>query len=196
MKLRLSSWIVAFIATTWIGSASAATITQAGITGLDVGGVLYNVAIGDMDSDAVADVYSGYTGDLALTGIDNITLVAVNTALVDALDGPDGDMYSASYFDGCGGIGVSSCTLFAPTKYQGSPETFYASGTPMITTAGGVFWFGQDVTQDHENALGSNASMTYAVVTRVSPVPLPAAAWLFISALGGLVEAKRKQLKA
>jgi hypothetical protein len=30
----------------------------------------------------------------------------------------------------------------------------------------------------------------------VSPVPLPAAAWLFISALGGLVVAKRKQLKA
>jgi hypothetical protein len=29
-----------------------------------------------------------------------------------------------------------------------------------------------------------------------SPVPLPAAAWLFISALGGLVVAKRKQLKA
>ncbi len=29
-----------------------------------------------------------------------------------------------------------------------------------------------------------------------SPVPIPAAAWLFISALGGLVVAKRKQLKA
>ena len=31
---------------------------------------------------------------------------------------------------------------------------------------------------------------------QVSQVPLPAAAWLFISALGGLVVAKRKQLKA
>jgi hypothetical protein len=32
--------------------------------------------------------------------------------------------------------------------------------------------------------------------SEVSQVPLPAAAWLFISALGGLVVAKRKQLKA
>lgn len=30
----------------------------------------------------------------------------------------------------------------------------------------------------------------------IAPVPLPAAAWLFISAIGGLVVAKRKQLKA
>jgi hypothetical protein len=37
-----------------------------------------------------------------------------------------------------------------------------------------------------------NAGGTFDVAT----VPLPAAAWLFISALGGLVVAKRKQLKA
>ncbi len=33
-------------------------------------------------------------------------------------------------------------------------------------------------------------------MTEVSQVPLPAAAWLLISAIGGLVVAKRKQLKA
>jgi hypothetical protein len=39
----------------------------------------------------------------------------------------------------------------------------------------------------------TNGGAAIDEVEIMSPVPLPAAAWLFISALGGLVVAKRKQ---
>lgn len=45
----------------------------------------------------------------------------------------------------------------------------------------------------NNSLVAPNSSIGWLVV---SEVPLPAAAWLFISALGGLVVAKRKQLKA
>ncbi len=63
-----------------------------------------------------------------------------------------------------------------------------------------VFW---DVDHSGEEGPGGfDGSATYtaffniASVTTVSAVPLPAAAWLFLSALGGLVITKRKQLEA
>jgi hypothetical protein len=42
----------------------------------------------------------------------------------------------------------------------------------------------------------SSFEQRFDQLTVINVVPVPAAAWLFISALGGLVVAKRKQLKA
>jgi hypothetical protein len=87
---------------------------------------------------------------------------------------------------GLGGATLSLVSLNSVLPVDASGYSFFgvssseAIGSVRLTGGSGDFiWF-------------DNIS----VVSTVSPVPLPAAAWLFISALGGLVVAKRKKLKA
>jgi hypothetical protein len=89
-----------------------------------------------------------------------------------------------------------------------STDTVYSSGYPfdIFTASLGDFnstefsvWWGMNFDEEPSGGFDGNAS--YAVygtidsISSVSEVPLPAAAWLFISAIGGLVVSRRKQLR-
>lgn len=101
---------------------------------------------------------------------------------------PFGDgMFSAPSSGTGDTFGISSGNLVVPFGYL-SGNTLDGSSTYNSATFASL---GMDV-----GSYLYTFSNDQTLSLQVGPVPLPAAAWLFISALAGLVLAKRKQPKA
>ncbi|MFT5710200.1 MAG: hypothetical protein ACI8QT_000892 [Halioglobus sp.] len=98
------------------------------------------------------------------------------------------------------------------TPYGGSLEIWNSTGSNSPFSVGGELTGSLSLTFNVQHGMtqsmfdeggvpiywGRDSGTTAGTLQgyAVSSVPIPAAAWLFISALGGLVVAKRKQLKA
>jgi len=107
----------------------------------------------------------------------------------------DGSHSSNTATEGFRTNAAGEVVAFVDTAFSAADfRTFF---DPMTGLQRGVFF--------NESTFAFNAAIdltggalatggTYSITPRV--VPLPAAAWLFISALGGLVVAKRRQQKA
>jgi hypothetical protein len=216
-KLQLGFAAAAII--TMAGAAQAATVTFSNIADGDGSTALFDtsqtVATGDGDTLSIG--LNNFTADGLLFPS------ALDTLSLTITAGPGYTITSISYTESGSGVtadGVAIATgsivadnqpinfptvLFNPNQ-QGAwsitPES--QSGTEMIfidnkesisvsiTNSLLAVAFGPG---EVANITKTGAFLT-VITEEVTAVPLPAAAWLFISALGGLVVAKRKQLKA
>ena len=106
----------------WAGSVNEATVTADGVWGLEVGGVSYDISIGDMGGMTAGQVYAGY----GLTSTADPDLVAINNALVGLFNTDVGN--DASFFDGCSD--ATSCVVFLPTLLSG--PTYLGIPTPQL----------------------------------------------------------------
>jgi hypothetical protein len=174
-------------------SANAATLRidasgqLTGATGVDVRGVLFDVRFMDGSCNTLFDGCdpTNYTFVMGTTLIMSAVFDQVVIGVYDT---------SPELVNGCK---HSVCQIWFPKAYQ--PDKYGAPGVDVgigqnTTGINDNLWVGA-VWADFDTAEDAGSSRTYAVVS-LTAVPLPAAAWLFISALGGLVVAKRKQLKA
>lgn len=165
--------------------------------------------------DAVSNVSLNINGSNVLT--------STETGLLQQFPGDNGyySRWSWSLFSE--NIGLSDVMVFDAENFQqplttlnaqsinfalyDSTDTIYSSGFPdnIITASLGDFdstefsiWWGMN----YDDPYGFNGDASYTVygtidnISTVSAVPLPAAAWLFISGIGGLVVvSRRKQLR-
>jgi hypothetical protein len=110
------------------------------------------------------------------------------TALVDFL----GEMDNPEQINGCESL--SECRITAPHNPNLSAQTFGAH-TKIIMAGSSDFY----VTESNAGGILEdfflNPSRTFAVFTPAAAVPLPAAAWLFSSALLGFTSLRRKALR-
>jgi hypothetical protein len=80
------------------------------------------------------------------------------------------------------GAAVLGGSLRDYTEFNGFPDPYEAPSSIFLG--------------DDSTSARANVNLSRVALVTPSEVPPPAAAWLFISALGGLVVAKRRQLKA
>jgi len=183
----------------WVGSVNAATLLVNvdgqldGAADIDVGGVFYNVQFVEGTCNGLFD---GCT-DFAFTTQSDASVAA--QALLDQVFL---GIYDISPELSVGVTSSSSARFFTPYSsttptYAGSPKIkpgFYEGA--MAENWAGLngpdqvipLWI---MSKDYDTT--TDVTNTYAVwsPTAVSAVPLPAAAWLFISAIAGLAGAKR-----
>jgi len=194
------------------GSVNAATVVMSGgqligATGVEVNGASYDVAFLDGSCNSL---YNGCTG---LPFTTSSGALDASQALIDQVLQPQGINFSNSYLingiddltsysvyvalimtpvtesGGLGAVNVRSVQFLSPGPY----------GLPADLTAGDLpypfYGKASDQTSSTSPFSYSPAMVdeVYAVWTpaAVSAVPLPAAAWLFISAIASLAGAKR-----
>lgn len=172
-------------------SASQATVydVTVGVTGTISGsltGTVSGTATGTFDSATNALVFNG---DLGLS-VPSITDLTVGTSW--AANGLTGNQtytschFNSGAFDLCAGvpsINLPPLTLNTPID-MGLTSNSVVDGNGVMTAA---YVFGSGTS-------GANLDVTYNVTgTPVSSVPVPAAAWLFGSALVGLCGVGRKR---
>jgi hypothetical protein len=197
------------------GSVNAATAVMSGgqligATGIEVNGASYDVAFLDGSCNSL---YNGCTGLPFTTSSESL---AASQALLDQVIQPQGINHDNSYL--INGIDMldsnswSVALIMTPvTESSGGASTYNVRSVALISpslaglisvadlTAGGLPspFYGK---ASDESSFTSPTSVqiaevdeVYAVWTpaAVSAVPLPAAAWLFISAIAGLAGAKR-----
>ncbi len=193
MYIILRILIASLTATALVSAAQASTITADQMSSGSISGGYSGVVIqtftpgadnlagvdvflhgsGALQADVTASIYS----DLALTDllvtktVDDVPRGSLVEFRWDGFEVNVGDLYYLHLINGC-------CLTFGaivPGSYGGGA---------VIVGGGNLFGGAVDLL------------FTTYTDTEFSPVPLPAAAWLFLSALGGLAVLKRKQLKA
>ena len=187
------------------GSVNAATVVMSGgqlmgATGVEVNGASYDVAFLDGSCNSL---YNDCTG-LAFTTASEME--AASQALIDQVITPQGIYYGNSdLINGINGFNYTIHTsLYVAALVTRSPElelsssvvlietpSSYLDGAGVITIDGFGMWYLEFAEAESVSAVWSCSSTSPAACPAVSPVPLPAAAWLFISAIAGLVGAKR-----
>lgn len=209
MRIR-SLFFIFFVCAAFVPAARAATLIVAGdgqltgATGVDVDGVLYDVAFRD---GTCIDLFDGCDSpdDFAFQRPDGATslpddVLAAGNALIEQvlIDGPDGAFDSDPQLTlGCEEGGPSDCQIAIPidVTIAGATDAVY---TALVKNNRGdvspidyviVSWLG---VFDRDSDLASTPHFTYALFTlsETGPtpgeVPLPAAAPLMIAGLGAL----------
>lgn len=158
----------------------------------------------------------GYSGefrydDTAIARVDDIPYLQGGTsydALSFSINGTaqTGPFYVQFYDDFSGNdyVYFTGAKATGPLiQLKGDTSVLTGSGLAQLTDMTLASWSSNsDNTNDLYTAPYAGQNQNPGVDTHnltaisISQVPLPAAAWLFISALGGLVVAKRRQLKA
>ncbi len=177
--------MIAFVG--WVGTASATPIvTSDGVWGLEVGGSVYDIEIGNMGGATAGAVYAGY----GLTAVPNPVLVAINTALIALFNAPPAPHapgpLPVTFFDGCGSI--VNCVVFLPTYLSGpNPAT---SHLPVsISTA----WIQSSIGLSPSTRASITPNLTFGVVN--AKVPLPGTLALFGLGLAGLGMRRHKRAR-
>ena len=188
--------LLVLICAGWAGSVNAATLVVSdgqlmGATDVDISGGLYDVAFVDGSCNALFDGCS----DFAFTTYEQTRIAAIALIGQVFIDTAQGQFdYDPSLTSGCDNI--YGCLALIPYGVGNLPP-IYSYDTPQAL-AGSANNNGEF---DNDYAVarweyqryydtGTYGQHVYAVFTP-SPVPLPAAAWLFISAIAGLAGAKR-----
>jgi hypothetical protein len=175
------------------GSAGAATLTASSATGIDVGGVLYNV---DFVDGTCANFFTGCNeaSDFAFSNKDDA--LAASDALLALIDANPSFDNSGASLDGC------SQNCFTYTYFY---DTFSGS-SPIISASvvenycEGVFCsadkvsFFDDLDPVYNTTTENGANI--AVWSQVSPVPVPASLPLLLAGMAGLGWIGRKRANA
>ena len=165
------------------GSLNAATIIRdgngimTGATGVDVAGASYDVEFVEGSCNSL----NNNCTDFAFT-IGNVSDAA--QALVDEV------LYSTDGSIPVGRLGLPASVFFTAAQSAESAVTgvvVYAISQLGIPSLSGLVEFGELPT-DYDTS--ADPAIVYVEWT-LSPVPLPAAAWLFMSAIAGLAGAKQ-----
>lgn len=192
--------ILSFLFATSIGQAAILDVRNGelfGASGVDVNGVLYNVAF--LDGTAI-ELYDGAdeNSDFPFTNLsdlnDSSLIVAASQALLDQvlIDSPLGAFDSApNLINGCRAPGA--CYIYTPlwvapsgamgvvSVYNkntvGGDDIGAGSGSNTFDTG---WWLESESTADYDRAV-------YAVWSKTSSVPVPAAFWLLGSGFLSLV---------
>jgi len=172
----------------WAGSMNAATLVVSGgkltgATGVDVSGALYDV---EFLFGPCAGLFSGC--DAA-----NDFQFSVSTDAQSAASALLSQVFIGSYENfpgstyGCWNAYYSGCSAIIPYLSEDASGSF--TGATAINMRLGYLDTISSVTWSRDQpTFGGN---TIFAKFSPSPVPLPAAAWLFISAIAGLAGAKR-----
>lgn len=173
-----SEWAIAVdqagAATTLTGSqgiSTGNTVFTYGLTGASSsGGILFN--------SGIVDVEAGGTPYATIdASVDNIHFDSAGTYLSHPIGGID---MSGGWVNGDGTITIALSGLWPGSQ----PLGYYDNSAAAAQATGGATLFGNSALIFLEGEL---------TLTQVSEVPVPAAAWLFGSALIGLVGLKRKK---
>jgi hypothetical protein len=144
---------------------------------VELGGI---VELGGTTNQCFTTDATGFSGSIVSSSCAASSAVSpvLATGETGYVDGPGGTTFQQAGTTFGGTIGRLSTLVYSPLLGQAFTVDYIFNG---------------DGTGDFfaDSGFGS-ASGAF----EVSAVPLPAAAWLLISALGGLVVAKRRQLKA
>ena len=167
----------------WAGSVNAATITQdpggtiTGATGLDVGGTFYDVAFVEGSCNSLHNNCTDFTltsgqGFDALTALANVLYEPIPGAVGVGRSGlPAAAFFIATNYDATGGMAIGF-------------SIWAVGGLSVLALPAQPAALASDYdTSDYPEIIYTSWT--------ASPVPLPAAAWLFISAIVGLTGAKR-----
>lgn len=176
---RCQLWMLVVMSVTLLSSAHAATTVQlsgsiaTGITGLDVGGTIYNV---DFIGTSTHTEWASMLDVTSVSEADDVIL-AIATA-----------------FDAAGVTSVRYTTPGGGTYDYANATLWYGSTSTnllgvSITPSGG--W---DSFVGASNAPLNN-SYPFAVDLTMASVPIPAAAWLFSSGLFGLIGVARRKVR-
>ena len=182
------------------GLVNAATVVMSGgqlmgATGVEVNGASYDVAFLDGSCNSL---YNGCTGLPFTTGSEAL---AASQALRDQVMIPQGISANNHYL--INGIGPLAGPLWGAGILTPAAESW--GSLAALGTGGSGNWLPGNSAGPYDAYTADTSSPTsplggfpdtdtiFAVwsPTGVSPVPLPAAAWLFISAIAGLAGAKR-----
>ena len=168
-------------------SAHAATVLTnsggliTGATGVDVGGTSYDVAFLEGSCNSLFDGCTDFTfttgagATAASDALFDLVLTQTFPGILIPSSGVPAGAFVTPYSYGGGAVSLSAVTL-VPWSFSGGQ-----------TSAG--FTTGDAI--DPAASLVAAEGVVYASWTPSSVVPLPAAAWLFISAIAGLAGAKR-----
>jgi hypothetical protein len=169
MARTLNSWVVVGVLIGWAAGLSAAPIvTSNGVMGLEVDGLLYDIAIGDMDGMTPAEVYADYT----LDSTPDPVLTAINSALT-TLFASDPGPSDASFFNGC--ENTVTCLVFLPTAFFSNQ--YFAFDTPQFQS-GSIITNSTSVAPD-DSVIVDLDFLTYGHVSRAQ-VPVPGTLALFL----------------
>lgn len=166
----------------WLAPVNATPIVTAqGVFGLDVGGTLYDINIGDSDK-TMGENYGG----LGLGTVADPTFEAINEALINALN-TIAPIPSTTFFDGCDSSTI--CYLILPTIERTSG---FAGALPAFAPIVGSSWYAGGVGGlDAGTNYSSQDIFTYGIVS--TSVPLPGTLALLGLGLVGLGVMRRKR---
>ena len=177
-----------------VSSVNAVTLNVVGgqlmgADNVDVNGSLYDVDF--MDGSCIS-LFDGCDESADFTFFNDSDALAASQALLDQvlLDTPQGDFDSEPQLtNGCSGDGL--CQIVTPFGLDGAGVALLAEARNY---APGVFTDRSDFTSTPADTnTGVFFGATYAIWAPVSPVPIPAAVWLFGTALVGLIGFGRRK---
>lgn len=182
LHLSLFTALVCLFAST---SYAMPMVSSSGVTGLEVDGVFYDIAIGDMGGITTAEAFAG----LGLTETVDPARAAVNSVLALFLNSQPSTIRSM-FFEGC--VSSLACSLVSPTHTRTTPTggTRY-NGTVQSVLGTDWIWAASELLSFQ--VASAMDSVTYAVVSRATTVPAPATLALFGLGLAGLGWSRRKQ---
>lgn len=153
------------------------------LTGVDVGGTIYDVTFGD---GVVGDVYASVTFDAAREAEAN----AVSAALVAALNGLG--VVDPGSIAGCSGAPL--CILFTPDRFTGGTLAFRDDMSALGSTSGPTVWTNIPDTAAIGASIDTSSNTSFTLVTfRQAEVPIPATVALFCLGLVGLGMNRRQR---
>lgn len=192
MKIKSLSTISALCA-----AVAFSATTQAAIYDVDIaiGGNLSGGTLTGTVTGSATGTYNSATGDILFSGSYDTVVPGTTDILIGAtgaINGLTGSLTNTSCtlnsgLDLCSGLpalGVPAVPLNAPQALQLTTNNVDAIGDGTLTS----------VLALSSGSLSANADITFTLSnsTPVSSVPVPAAAWLFGSALLGLTGIRRK----
>lgn len=175
--------VLILLASPFAISAATLRVESGVVVGIDsllVGPTTYNVSfIGGSFDDVFTD-----TGLVSAFWGDNQGAADAATALKSAVEADGNYENSPTLFSGCGFSTQSFCRIFTPSA--NGPSTDRVTGAIMSISDSGL-----PTTSTATNY--KNIDYSYGTNAVYSVVPIPASAFLFLSALGGLGWIKRRR---
>jgi hypothetical protein len=184
----------AFAATFTVDSSGASDLVI-GATGLDVGGTLYDVTFADGSCTGVYDDCDS-NADFPFGGLSDPAAAAqqASSALLALIDSSSFTNGPAESFAGCAPNTAELCSILIPFNLPGSGDV-QVKGTTVRQTAGNSIidpFIAFNPATDLSLSTETGDQNTYSFWTPTA-VPLPAAFWLFGSALLALFSLQRRR---
>ena len=183
--MRKMIGLLVLVCAGWAGSVNAATLVfdggLAGADGVDILGKLYDVRFSD---GTCAGLFSGCdSSDFQFTDVAEAQ--AASGALLNQVFFGTYDNWPNKTW-GCSNTHYAGCYTITPYAVDNIDNSFLGK-----TAVNKRLGYG-DYIGDVDWGISASTSTSYVFARWApSPVPLPAAAWLFISAIAGLAGAKR-----